>query len=277
MQQRVDGISFWLRRPHDFNWLAPFGIVFKIWDQQDSGNIAFGLKIEDQQVFIKYAGASTVRYEGYPFDAVRRLRDAARSFEALQHPNLVRLLDHFDTEEGYALIFEWTDGELLLRNDDPDSGISKFRRLPIQERLDAMQQILDFHVHVEASGYVAIDLYDGSLIYDFERKTMTICDIDFYCPAPYTNEMGRMWGSSRFMSPEEYELGAEIDSRTNVYALGAMAFCLLGNESDRSRECWEASDELYEIAAKAVSAERTERWESVEQFCEVWEAARFKD
>lgn len=274
IEQRIDGVPFLLRRPHDFNWLAPFGLVFRAWDRQDSGNIAFGLKIEDQQVFIKYAGAATADYEGHPADAVRRLREAANVYEILEHPTLVRLLDHFETEDGYAMLFEWAEGELLRRDDSPSSPISRFRRLPIEERIDAVERILDFHAHVEAFGYVAIDFYDGSLIYDFERKRITICDIDFYSPAPYTNDMGRMWGSSRFMSPEEYELGAAIDSRTNVYGLGAMAFCLLGSETDRTRERWEAGEELFELAAKAVSPERSERWETAAELLEAWRAAR---
>ncbi|CAM4068785.1 hypothetical protein GCM10007362_25800 [Saccharibacillus endophyticus] len=274
IEQRIDGVPFLLRRPHDFNWLAPFGVVFRVWDRQDSGNIAFGLKIEDQQVFIKYAGAATADYEGHPVDAVRRLREAANVYEILEHPTLVRLLDHFETEDGYAMLFEWTEGELLRRDDAPSSPISRFRRLPIEERIDAVERILDFHAHVEAFGYVAIDFYDGSLIYDFERKRITICDIDFYSPAPYTNEMGRMWGSSRFMSPEEHERGAAIDSRTNVYGLGAMAFCLLGSETDRSRERWEAGEALFELAARAVSLDRSERWETVAELLEAWRAAR---
>ncbi|MEJ8303891.1 protein kinase domain-containing protein [Saccharibacillus sacchari] len=274
MEQRIDSVPFLLRRPHDFNWLAPFGLVFRVWDRQDSGNIAFGLKIEDQQVFIKYAGAATADYEGHPVDAVRRLQEAANVYEILEHPTLVRLLDHFETEDGYAMLFEWTEGELLRRDDSPSSPISRFRRLPIEERVEAVERILDFHAHVEAFGYVAIDFYDGSLIYDFERKQIRICDIDFYSPTPYMNEMGRMWGSSRFMSPEEYELGATIDSRTNVYGLGAMAFCLLGSETDRSRERWEAGDELFELAARAVSPDRSERWETVAELLEAWRAAR---
>ena len=42
--------------------------------------------------------------------------------------------------------------------------------------------------------------------------------------------MGRLWGSSCFMSPEEFELNAIIDERTNVFNMGAMAFSLLGGE-----------------------------------------------
>jgi serine/threonine-protein kinase len=36
------------------------------------------------------------------------------------------------------------------------------------------------------------------------------------------------------MSPEEFILVAQIDGRTNVFNLGAIAFALLGGELDRS-------------------------------------------
>ena len=49
-----------------------------------------------------------------------------------------------------------------------------------------------------------------------------------YILKPFVNKMGRLWGSSRFMSPEEFELNAIIDERTNV----AMAFAILGGGKD---------------------------------------------
>jgi hypothetical protein len=65
-----------------------------------------------------------------------------------------------------------------------------------------------FHVHVAYCGYVGIDFYDGSIMYDFENEKAVICDIDFYAKALYVNHMGRLWGSGRFMSPEEFTLNA---------------------------------------------------------------------
>lgn len=274
IEQRVDGVPVVLRRLHDFNWLAPFGRVFRVWDRQDSGNLSFGLEIEDQRVFIKYAGAETAEYAGHPADAVQRLREAANAYEALDHPALVRMLDHFETPDGYAILFEWAKGQSLHRGDDsgadPHPVRSRFRALPIERRLEAMETILDFHAHVEEKGYVAIDFYDGSMLYDFEAGRMTLCDIDLYRPVPYINEMGRMWGSSRFMSAEEYELGAAIDSRTNVYTMGATAFYMLGGTRDRSPGLWEAGEELYRLALRAVSPERSHRQASVRELLDAW-------
>lgn len=83
--------------------------------------------------------------------------------------------------------------------------------------------------------------------------------------------MGRMWGSSRFMSPEEFEHGATLDEITNVYTIGALAFALFSDYS-RTREAWTLRDELYQIAFKAVSDDRNKRQQSIRQFIEEWEA-----
>lgn len=77
-------------------------------------------------------------------------------------------------------------------------------------------------------------------------------------------------GFLRFMSPEEFELNAIIDERTNVFNMGAMAFSLLGGEKDRSFIKWEASKELYEVAYRAVNENRAERYASVTEFYDSW-------
>ncbi|QCT03417.1 hypothetical protein E6C60_2705 [Paenibacillus algicola] len=125
-------------------------------------------------------------------------------------------------------------------------------------------------MYVEEKGYVAIDFYDGSILYDFINNETKICDIDFYQKKPFFNNMGRLWGSSRFMSPEEFELGAEIDSRTNVYNMGAIAFGLLGGELDRTYEKWEAGKELYFVACNAINADKNKRYPSVKDFYKAW-------
>lgn len=82
--------------------------------------------------------------------------------------------------------------------------------------------------------------------------------------------MGRMWGSSLFQSPEEYQPGAAIDEITNVYTLGATAFALFG-EYSRTRDRWQLGDRLFAVAARAVSDERSKRQQSIRELKEAWE------
>ena len=40
--QQIDGISFKMKENFDFSFLQEYGKVFKVFDDQDSGNICFG-------------------------------------------------------------------------------------------------------------------------------------------------------------------------------------------------------------------------------------------
>ena len=145
----------------------------------------------------------------------------------------------------------------------------------IDIRLRVFDDILEFHAHVAKQGYVAIDFYDGCIMYDFNIDRTSLCDIEFYTKTPYHNPIGRMWGSSRFMSPEEFELGAVIDEITNVYTMGATAFALFGDKERRDRriEDWTLDEKLFDVAKKAVSDERNERQQTIQQFIDEWRAA----
>ncbi|WP_425414510.1 serine/threonine protein kinase [Paenibacillus pinihumi] len=275
--------TFQLQEQHDLNWIHELGHVFCVFDEQDSGNISFGFNINGTRRFLKYAGARPLEYKGMPEDAAKRLSAAVAVYQKLEHPHLIKLVDHFATRDGYAALFEWFDGENLhphwvfpppSKYEHPDSPFFKYRQLSVGQRLSSLEVIFGFHVHVESKGMVAVDFYDGSILYDFHNHQTKICDIDFYRQVPAINDIGeQFWGAARSKSPEEYTLGAPIDARTNVFTMGAIAFGLLGGEMDRSYEKWEAGDRLHQVALRAVSHERSKRYNSIAEFKQAWDEA----
>lgn len=269
--QYMDNVPYKLKAPFDMSFIEQYGKVFKIFDDQDSGNICFGVQNSDNRYFIKFAGAPTEQYTGSPGDAIVRLKATVPVYQDLAHQNMIKFIKAEDIGYGFAVMFEWADGECMGRM-YPLSR-QKFLQLPYSTRLDVFDDILSFHAYVIKQGYVAIDFYDGSIMYDFIAKKTVICDIDFYSKVPYANDMGRMWGSSRFMSPEEFELGEAVDEITNVYLMGATAFALFAGY-DRTLEKWQLSKELYRVALKAVSNERNQRQHSIQQFIDEWNEAR---
>jgi aminoglycoside phosphotransferase (APT) family kinase protein len=270
--QYINDILYKLKSLYDFSFIEQYGEVFKVYDDQDSGNICFGVQNGDNRYFIKFAGAPTEQYSGKPEDAIERLKSTVPIYQELAHPNLIRFIKAEEVGGGFAAIFEWTDGECMGRM-YPRSR-EKFLQLPDSKRLEVFNDVMDFHIHVIKQGYVAIDFYDGSIMYDFDKKKTLICDIDLYSKMPYINTMGRMWGSSRFMSPEEFTLDATIDEITNVYVMGATAFALFGGETYRSIEKWRLGDELYKVALKAVNDKREKRQQSLSEFEYEWNKAR---
>jgi aminoglycoside phosphotransferase (APT) family kinase protein len=265
--QYIGNVPYKLKAPFDMSFIHKYGKVFKVYDDQDSGNICFGVQKGENRYFVKFAGAPTEQYTGMPKDAVKRLKNTIPIYQDLAHANLIKFIKAEEVGGGFAVIFEWVDGECMGRM-YPISR-QKFLQMPYSTRLAVFDDILAFHSHVIDKGYVAIDFYDGSIMYDFSAKKTAICDIDFYSKRPYSNNMGRLWGSSRFMSPEEFELGAAIDEITNVYLMGATAFALF-SDYHRSLEKWQLSEELYKVALKAVSDQRDQRQKSIRQFIEEW-------
>ncbi len=267
--QYINGLPYKLKSPFDFSFISKYGTVFKVFDNQDSGNICFGVQNGEDRYFIKFAGALTEQYGGTPQDAVDRLKAAVPIYTDLSHPNLIKFVKAEETGGGFALIFEWTDGECMGRM-YPESR-RKFMQMPIETRLKVFNDILSFHTYIAKQGHVAVDFYDGCILYDFKQNKTMICDIDFYIKLPYTNIMGRMWGSTRFMSPEEFTLGADINEITNVYTMGATAFALFAN-SDRSLEKWPLNEKLYAVVNRAVNDDRNERQQSIRQFIDEWKS-----
>ncbi|MCL2004441.1 MAG: phosphotransferase [Oscillospiraceae bacterium] len=271
--QRTDGVPYRLKAPFDFSFLSKYGKVFKVFDEQDGGNVCFGLEQDGERIFLKFAGAPQVRYNGTPEDAAARLRASVRVYQDIgPHPGLIRFLGAEEIGGGFATRFAWTDAPGVGRMYPAEHR--RFMALPADQRVRVFEDILDFHTHAVKRGYVAIDFYDGSILYDFERKKTVICDIDFYQKIPYRGEMG-LWGSTRFVSPEECHCaqGGVMDEITTVYTMGAAAFCLLA-DSDRSPEAWPLSERLYAVVKQAVSDERDKRQPSLEQLIREWNAAK---
>ena len=225
-----------------------------------------------KKYFIKFAGAPTARACVSAGEAVANLKCTEPVYHDLAHPNLIRLIASEEIGDGFAMIFEWSDAE-CMHPMYPRSR-QKFLQMTLETRYQVFEEILEFHIHAAKKGYVAIDFYDGSIMYDFGRHKTILCDVDFYSKTPYINQRGRLWGSSRFMSPEEYQLGAVIDEVTNVYTMGATAFALFGNDRDKCIEEWKVSKELFNVAQKAVSKERDKRQQTIEQLLEEWREAR---
>ncbi|WP_313639637.1 serine/threonine protein kinase [Paenibacillus sp.] len=277
----IDAVTFQLQEACDFTWLRKLGKVFKVFDQQDSGNLSFGVEKEGQKYFVKFAGAKPLTYDGNPQDAITRLIEAIPLYKDLRYEALITLVSHFEVGSGYVAVFDWFEGECLhshwlftgeAKLSHPESPFYRYKQLSVKKRLASLDVIFSFHEHVELQDYVAVDFYDGSILYNFTSDETRICDIDIYRLKPTVNDVGEnFWGSTRFKSPEEFILGAPIDEVTNVFNMGATAFVLLGGATDRSFAKWEASQALYDVALRAVCPEREQRYRNVAEFILAWD------
>ena len=267
----IDGIEFQLLQAEDFSWLRKYGRVFQVMDQQSSGNLCFGVDGAYGKLFVKYAGAKTLHFPGSPIDAVYALQDAMPLY-SVQHPSLVQLLTHGPVNHGYAAVFAWQDG-VPMRGQKGQSQKENLRKLPLWQLLSMLDGIYDVHALFAEKGYIAVDFYDGNLMMDPVDGKMWVCDVDLYRKKPAVNDRGRMYGSSRFMSPEEFELHAPLTERTTVFNLGALAFEVFGDNMDRRKKAWCGPPVLFDVAARATQAKPALRYPTVRAFLTAWREA----
>ncbi len=206
------------------------GTVFRVFDDrtQDSGNISYGLQTPGgERLFVKTAGHSRPSPGGTPYaQRVAALRRSTVAQRELAHPALIPVRQVFEGTDGLAVIQPWFGGELLRapagRRDHPAEAHARFRQLPLPELLPALDSVIDLHAHLAGLDWVAGDFYDGCLMYDFRARQIRFMDLECYRRGPYRNAVGRLPGSTRFMAPEEFRLGAVIDHRTTVFHLGRL-------------------------------------------------------
>lgn len=268
----VDGVPFQAMQEVDLSWLRAYGRVFRVFDQGFSGNLCFGVDGPYGRLFIKFAGAQTVNYRGKPSDAVLCLKNAMPLYDRA-HPALVRLLAHGQAGDGYAAVFAWRDALPLKAAPGLPSARDAVRRLPLHRSLRMLDMVFDLHAEMARDGIVAVDFYDGNVLIDLGSNEALVCDIDLYRHKPAVNDRGRMWGSSRFMAPEEYEKGAALDETTTLYNMAALAFAFFGDNADRRREAWIGPSQLFEVAKTATSESKSDRYPSMRSFLDAWRDA----
>ena len=260
-------------------YLRAVGTVFAKFgaQTQDSGNVSYGVQIGVDRYFVKTAGIpdDPRPYLDHPA-RVGQLRNALRLQASCHHPILPRVHRTIELPHGPLLVYSWLDGELLgvPRNhrDDPRSAFQQFRRLPASTIEACLNSLFDLHVQLARVGWIAVDFYDGCLLYDFVSGQLWVMDLDMYREAPFRNEMGRMFGSTRFMAPEEFEMGALIDERTTVFVMGRTALVFL-SDGTLDADMFRASRARFNVIARACSPNRVHRFDSMMAFYHAWQAA----
>ncbi len=249
-------------------YLTQIGDTLFRFPEHDSGCQSFGVGVAGQRWFVKYSEIPR---------AVGWLKQAVRFHAVIQHDALPPLRNSFVTPDGFALVYPWVAGEGLRPERELEPGEvhprDRFCALPVDEIVAALNVIYDVHLRIEENRFIAEDFYDGCIIYDFQEKQIHLFDFDHYHPGPFINTRGRLYGSSRFMAPEEFQKGACIDERTNVFMLGRTAFVFLTN-STNARADWRASEAMWQVAKKATHPEKRMRYGSVSEFVTAWHAAR---
>lgn len=156
-----------------------------------------------------------------------RLYREARILEKLSHPGIVKHVAHGDTDDGMPyLAMEWIVGETL--------GKRLARTgLTMGESVKMVTRVAETLAVAHAKGIIHRDIKPGNLLLrdtDFDRPAL----IDFGIArmglgASAITNTGVMLGTLGYMAPEQARGTKALDSRADVFALGAVLFkCITG-------------------------------------------------
>jgi serine/threonine protein kinase len=190
---------------------------------------------EDAAIALKVLHANLVDNR----DATLRLMREADASWSIAHPNVVRVHDvGMLPDERPYLSMELLEGESLYDH------LQRERRLTVEDTLAILEPLCDALGALHRLGIVHRDLKPSNVFLDQRDGASRVVLLDFGIAkflgtqSIELTEIRHLLGTPGRMAPEQI-LGRPVDARTDVYALGALAFHLLAGErpfGDRSHE-----------------------------------------
>ncbi len=162
-------------------------------------------------------------------EVLRRFKQERQALATLDHPGIAKLLDAGVTPDGRP----WFAMELV--KGAPITRWCEAHALSILERLGLFQQVCHAVHHAHQKGIIHRDLKPTNVlvssvdsrpvpkVIDFGIAKLTQTD----ATASLLTLDGQLLGTPCYMSPEQTEGSASIDTRSDVYSLGVLLYELL--------------------------------------------------
>jgi eukaryotic-like serine/threonine-protein kinase len=190
-----------------------------------------------------------IRVGVYDPEVLQRFRSELQSLAIMDHPAIAKVFDAGVTPDGQPyFVMEYVPGVWITTYCDD-------KRLTIKQRLELFIKVCEGVQHAHQKAIIHRDLKPANiLVTAFDGKPMPRI-IDFGLAkaiGPQINDETMMtragdWvGTPGYMSPEQADSSANVDTRTDVYALGVVLYVLLTGDQPFDVTQWRKQP-LYEV------------------------------
>jgi serine/threonine protein kinase len=174
-------------------------------------------------------------------EAIARFEREARSAASIRHPNVVDVTDFGKSADGvFFLVMEYVDGESLYQL------LRREGTLDLQRTIAILGQAVACVEAAHEEGILHRDLKPANIFLMQKRKPAGSSMSDGFVKvgdfglakivtadrSDITSETGPqsrgIIGTPEYMAPEQMQTGVTLDTRADIYALGAIAYHMLG-------------------------------------------------
>jgi len=164
-------------------------------------------------------------------EVLGRFEAERQALAVMEHPGIAKVLDAGTTEDGVPYFaMELVRGEPL--NDYADS-----QKLSVDKRVELFVKVCQAVQHAHQKGVIHRDLKPSNVLITERDGVAQPKVIDFgiakavgqrLTERTLVTQFGQAIGTPAYMSPEQAEMsGLDVDTRTDIYALGVMLYGLL--------------------------------------------------
>src|SRR5215831_3602759 len=210
-------------------------------------------------------------------EAIARFEREARTAASIQHPNIVGVTDFGKSEEGvFFLVMEYVEGESLYHL------LRREGTITVQRAHGLLKQISAGVEAAHDEGILHRDLKPANVFIVQRKKKdgrITADDIvkvgDFGLAKIISQSLQGIssggpasrgiLGTPEYMAPEQMQSGAQLDARADVYAIGAIAYHMLGGRPPFTGDIMQIFAQKLTQDAPALSTLRSDIPNSIQQ------------
>jgi serine/threonine protein kinase len=172
-------------------------------------------------------------------EAIARFEREAQAAASIQHPNTVSVTDFGESSDGvFFLVMEYVEGETLHKL------LRREGTLPVKRAVRLLRQIADGVEAAHEIGILHRDLKPANIFLLQKGKggdgfikvgDFGLAKIVSQTAGDFNSNAGPasrgIIGTPEFMSPEQMQPEVGVDARADIYALGTIAYLMLGGKT----------------------------------------------
>jgi serine/threonine protein kinase/uncharacterized protein HemY len=204
---------------------------YKLLEELGSGGMGIVYKAEQIKPVKRSVALKIIKLGMDTKQVVARFETERQALAVMDHPNIAKVFDGGATETGRPyFVMEIVRGLPITEYCDK-------HKLTTRERLELFTHVCQAIQHAHQKGVIHRDLKPSNILVVVQEDKPVSKIIDFGIAKAIEHrltertlftEQGQLIGTPEYMSPEQAEMsGLDVDTRTDIYALGVMLYELL--------------------------------------------------